>query len=275
MQRWVAHEVGPVIWGARLDTPFGEARVQRATAQVSGLRWILKQHRAPAGHRAEATALVSLAAHLGTSVPHLAARSDDPRALLLRELPGDQADARRHDDESGRIHEAAGRFVARLQTVPIAAVDPMPADEAIARRLAGWLRRSTLPGALRDLAEGLVRPDSFAGARRVWAHRDYRPANWLWHAGELAVLDFGHARADVAAADLTKLAAGAWRHSPALRDAFLRGYGGTWGDQQEAQLRSLCALHGLATASWGQTHGDEAARREGEQVLAWCAERAR
>lgn len=270
---WVVAQVGDVRWGERLDTPFGEARVQRAAAIDDSDRWILKQHRAAAGHRAETAALLTLGPQLRPHIPALVAYRDAPRALLLRQSPGTPVDQLREPTALAAAYEAAGGFLTQLQSVPLLSRDPMSIEEAIARRLAGWLDRSPLSNQLRGLANALVDPTCFTGTDRVWAHRDFQPANWLWDGTSLTVLDFGHARPDSAVADLVKLAAGPWRRDLSLKEAFQRGYRGPYDRRREAQLSSLCALHGLATASWGARHGDEAARREGEAVLRWCADR--
>jgi len=266
--RWLRRQVGDVQLGERLDAPFGEALVQRVVA--NGRRLVLKRHRSPAGYAAEAGALRRLAMTMGAWLPEVVATSEPLRTLLLREIPGKPGDQLNSEANERRAHHEAGRFMAALQARPVTP-DRMLPDEAIARRLAGWLRRSGLPDDVNRLAAKCVDPTCFRGSPRVEAHRDFQPGNWLLHGARLVVLDFGHARSDVAMADRAKLAAGPWRRRPALRAAFDAGFGAVLTAQEEQQLSSLCALHGLATAVWGDRHGDQAARAAGMAILVWCA----
>ncbi len=289
LDAFVRSHLGAYRVVAQLGGPFSEADVyvlqrappQQATAPAP-LPVVLKVHRRPAGHATEARAYAAWGQALEAWLPRLIAASTQPRALLLSWLSGASAErpAAGRRQSAGppthvvNAHRAAGRFVAALQALPVAEVDPMALDEAVARRRDGWLRRSarTLPGDLRAVAAAAVVPERFAGVSRVPAHRDFRPGNWRWDGARLGVIDLGHARPDAPMADLVKLAAGPWRAQPALKDAFLAGYGQPISASQERQLRALIALHGLATATWAQRHGDAGAYGEGLDVLRWLRE---
>jgi Ser/Thr protein kinase RdoA (MazF antagonist) len=140
----------------------------------------------------------------------------------------------------------------------------------VARRLDATCRRADSLGIpTAAVRRGFGDPAQFAGRPRVWCHRDFRPANWLWddHTG-LSVLDLEHTRLDIAEVDLVKLTTEHWAERPAARQPFLDGYGpirkGGW-----AAVQSLAWLHGLATLCWGQRHHDAHLIRLGERVLAY------
>ncbi|MCB9745612.1 MAG: phosphotransferase [Alphaproteobacteria bacterium] len=199
--------------------------------------------------------------------PRLRALDRPARCVLLEELPGEDVESIGLT-ENTELHRAAGRWLARLHALPLDEDDPMPLAEALQARLDS-LRRS-LPAAdlpLAALQEALESLD-LSGARRVRCHRDFQPRNWRWHGEALGVLDFEHARPDHPMVDLAKLEAAHWPGRPALREAFLEGYGRPLRAEERAALRVLVGLEGLFALSWGRRHGDAAFMQLGEGVLA-------
>ena len=150
----------------------------------------------------------------------------------------------------------------------------MPLDEAYARRLAAWSERArgVVPDAVvADVGAALTEAlPALATLSRVRCHRDYTPRNWLAReGGELVVLDFEHARPDLGVADLERLWVGEWRREPALREAFLAGYGRDLTADEEETLRRVAALGGLTTVVWAREHADAAFEAHGWDVLRW------
>src|SRR5690606_15377580 len=109
---------------------------------------------------------------------------------------------------------------------------------------------------------------ALATLSRVRCHRDYTPRNWLAReGGELVVLDFEHARPDLGVADLERLWGGEWRREPALREAFLAGYGRDLTADEEETLRRVAALGGLTTGLWARGRADAASEAHGRGGL--------
>jgi Ser/Thr protein kinase RdoA (MazF antagonist) len=196
-------------------------------------------------------------------LPELLDSDAEHRALLLAARPGMHP-----ADDAPKPAAAAGRWLARLHALPAPNDDTLDLSEALALRLASTCRRAEVLGLPTDaVRRGFGNPAQFAGLPRVWCHRDYRPANWLWdeHAG-LSVIDLEHTRVDAAEVDLVKLTTEHWAQRPGARQAFLDGYGptrsGCW-----AAVYSLSWLHGLATLCWGHRHKDPLLIGLGERVL--------
>jgi Ser/Thr protein kinase RdoA (MazF antagonist) len=172
------------------------------------------------------------------------------------------------------LHEQAGRFRRRLDDVPVDEHDPLPLEAAVVERWRAWLARArpSLPPELLQRVEAALDPRPFEGATRRWCHRDLGPHNWiveLTHTGpRLHVIDFGQARPDAWLVDVLKLWDDAWVRAPGLADAFWTGYGRRPDAREQAQLRQLALLHGLATATWGDRHGHAAFSSRGRAVLA-------
>ncbi|MEX1365314.1 MAG: hypothetical protein AB1Z98_19455, partial [Nannocystaceae bacterium] len=81
------------------------------------------------------------------------------------------------------------------------------------------------------------------------------------------VIDFGQARPDAWLVDAVKLRCGAWVDEPHLAEAFWTGYGRRPTPHEHGALRQLSLLHGLATAAWGDQHGEPALSAHGRAVL--------
>src|SRR5690606_14148538 len=136
-------------------------------------------------------------------VPRLIADAPALATLILERLPGVSI-----EEPSPAVHHAAGRFLAALHQLEISDDDPLLLAEALIRRTESWRRRAALePAQARVVDEHGPRRELFAGVRRVPCHRDFTPGNWLWDGETLAVIDFEHARPDLALVDLAKLCA--------------------------------------------------------------------
>lgn len=252
-------------------------------------RWgcaYLKRPRGGRAYRQERDAYRGWGAHLGRWMVPLLGHDDALRALLLGVAGGELVDQRAWSPSvlMGAFEEA-GRFRKALDEAPrLGAPDPMPLAEAMRRRAEGWARRAraSLSAEALRLADpdGLVRVMSEAGAwedaRRVACHRDFSPRNWALDVGarggpRLTVLDFEHARADVALVDRLKLWDAWWLHTPALRTAFEAGYGRSMSERERVCFGRLVWLHGVSTLVWGHEHGELEFVALGQEVLARVA----
>lgn len=203
-------------------------------------------------------------------VPALLGFDGSARALVLTCVRGERMSLGTYDlDVTTSAHAAVGRLIRALHELPVDDGDPLPLLDAVTARLDAWHDRAgdVLTPAERDGLRRLAsRREAFAAARRVPCHRDFTPDNWLLEGTGLYVLDFEHARLDVAEADLVKLRADVWAASPALEAAFLAGYGPLDGDAR-ARLDVLLALHAVATLAWAERHADAAFRALGRRAL--------
>ena len=197
---------------------------------------------------------------------------DDVSALVTEWIEGCPADADAPD-----VQRAAGRYLADLHRIGDDS-DSMPWREALRGRRDGWLRRARARA--RQAAHGL---DSVEAAfddeamqriaavlgPRVWCHRDYEARNWWIEAGtgSFRVIDFGQARPDGWLLDFVKLAESTWHREPALREAFLEGYGRSLSEDEAQALDDLGLLHGLQTYAWALEHADDSLRALGESIL--------
>ena len=275
LRAWAEAELGdPTLGGwtwTRLSSPTPGAPVVAGLArrgEDAGPReaaWVVKQHRAHRGFVQERDALrgwVPSGELGGAWVPRVRASNVELRAILLNRLPGSPVTSPADLD----VHRAAGRFLAALHGLERPDPDRVPLADAIMRRLEGWRRRARLSAGESAIVDAHApRPAWFEGVPRVPCHRDFSPRNWLWTGTTLGVVDFEHARLDLAHADLSKLAVDCWASEPGSREAFLAGYGRPLTGLDLLRLRACVVLHGLASLAWGQERGvvehvDEGAR---------------
>lgn len=244
------------------------ARLERADGAVA----YLKRH-ASAGHHAREVAALEGWARALPGTPALLAVAPPPRAwVLLGAVPGTLVASWSADDpRQGAAHEAAGAWLARLHALPFADDDPLPLADALLRRLDAWRDRSAtglLPAATwTSLGAALVALPR-DGWRRVRAHRDFSPRNWLWdEAAGLGVIDFEHARPDAEGTDVARLADGAWLGRPDLEAAFWRGYGSAPDAATHDRWRLVRGVQAATTVAWARAHGDEAFEAAGRAAL--------
>jgi Ser/Thr protein kinase RdoA (MazF antagonist) len=270
IEAWFSQQLGPTGPWVRLDAMRGSTAVFGLTT-ADGHDRVIKQFRSPRAFEQERRALAQWFGDGervgGARTPRLIAAAPELATLILERLPGAAAD---QDDVD--MHRAAGRFLAALHQLEVVDDDPLPLAEALAQRTSAWLRRVALePEQARIVEQHGPRPELFRDARRVACHRDFAPRNWLWDGEDLAVIDFEHARPDLALVDLTKLHVGVWSRRPACAAAFFEGYGRPLCDRQREQLRALVVLHGVASLAWGQERGDAELILEGRTALALAA----
>ena len=203
---------------------------------------------------------------LAPHVPRLVTVEDDPPALVMTELPGrPPADLPLALIQERDVHARAGALLARLHGVREPDEDGLCIEDALRRRAESLLRRAarTEAEALAEwAAERIARALEVASGQRlerVPCHRDFEPRNWLVQLGPpltVSLVDFEHARMDLALADLTRLRCLVWANRPDLEEAFFRGYGVRLGRIERVLLEALSWLDAVGTTVWGIRQGD-------------------
>ena len=210
----------------------------------------------------------------GARVPELLVADASLRSVVCTRLLG-ASPSGLELGELDLVHRAAGRCLAALHRQPAVDADPLPLAAALTRRHRAWSRAcaDALNARERELVLDLAPSTAlFEGARRVPCHRDFTPDNWLWDGHSLGLIDFEHARLDLALVDLAKLVVGSWDRRPALELAFFEGYGRRLSAKECTQLRSVVVLHGVASLAWGLRHHDLGFVAEGHRALALADE---
>ena len=192
---------------------------------------------------------------------------DDRRTLRLRLLPGRPLAEFSHWRERLDVAERLGAGLAELHCLPCPS-DPLPLDQALARRMEGWLRRDrgALPAALRSEVERAFDPSSLAMVARTPTHRDVHAGNVLVHEGRLALLDWEHSRADCPWFDVVRT----WGGAPAEDDAWtltLAQAAGLDPVGDRDSLRTVGLLEGVGSVVWGIQHGQPVKTRRGKSLL--------
>ena len=210
---------------------------------------IVKLHRGPDRHRQEVHAYRHWAPALGDQAPRLLAVCDQPPAIVISALPGKPlAEIQLAPQAEAEAHRQAGELLHRLHNAAPPNTDKnMPGW--LADRGEQWLTlaRALLPAARRaEIFTHLEALRALGPIPAVPCHLDYTPRNLLSTAipgtraqrlGSqrhktdrsspitISAVDYEHARYDLAARDLVRLATRVWSHRPDLERAFLEGYG--------------------------------------------------
>lgn len=222
--------------GQRVSEPGAPCAVWRVA------RGWLKQYPAPRPFEQAGRALRTWAPKLGVSVPAILDERPALRARLLGHVEG-EAVSTLAGAERERALAATGRALAALHALPIDDGDPVSLEQALGLRYAaarGALHRAGHPSLAR-LAP-LLPP--MPAARRVPCHRDIRPANLLWDGRCLGLIDWEHARPDLAELDLVRLEA-----------ADRAQVAGSYGSLDPHRLAVALQLHGAVSMAWGVRHG--------------------
>jgi hypothetical protein len=212
---------------------------------------IVKLHRGPDRHHQEVHAYRNWTPALGGRAPRLLAVSADPPAIVLTALSGAPlADLRLTAEQEAEAHRQAGEILRRLHSAAPPRTEP-DMTGWLAERGRHWLtlaeailptqRRAEIGARLRALA-------SLGPIPAVPCHLDYTPRNLLCATPDttpglplqeprvtsgaaptagltVAAVDFEHARPDLAARDLVRLATRTWPTRPGLKEAFTQSYG--------------------------------------------------
>lgn len=270
LETFCEEHLGPLTHVSFCGWAHAESNVWRVVSESQTA--YLKAHRQPRKYRQELNAYMWWAPQL-TGTPTLLGKLEgNINVLLLSEVPGDLVENLSLDSSSlCDLYRQAGAFLRRLHDLPFEDTD-IPLSEALEQRLEGWT------GAR---ARGIVEPDDLDWARarvtetlpllnpyrRVPCHRDFTGRNWLSNDGQLYVIDFEHARADLWFLDLERLT-GKWGAEPELEESFFAGYGRTLNDEERGVLERLAALSAVSTIVWAREHGDLTFEAYGRERLA-------
>jgi Ser/Thr protein kinase RdoA (MazF antagonist) len=203
----------------------GTLVVRVATA---GGHVVVKQHRSQERHAQEVHAYRNWTSALGHQSPRLLGVDPDARAIIVSAAAGAPiAEASLSPADEGAAFAGLGEALKRFHGAGPAR-DDTNMVAWLAERGSRWLDaarhvvppsdRITIKAHLRAL-EGLGRLPT------VPCHLDFTPRNVLVGPRGITVIDFEHARYDLAARDLVRLATRTWPRRQGSRPAFLRGYG--------------------------------------------------
>jgi len=190
---------------------------------------IIKLHRTRERHDQEVHAYRHWTGVLGERAPRLLAEHPDPPMVILSALPGHPAAfLDLAPDQEHALHAQAGSLLRMLHLA-----EPCRPDTDIAawlcergeRRLA--LAAAILPAAQRAQFRAHLRALAALGPLpTVPCHLDFTPRNLLRDEdGTVRLIDFEHARHDLAARDLVRFEDRIWKRRPELKAAFLDTYG--------------------------------------------------
>ncbi|MFI7598264.1 aminoglycoside phosphotransferase family protein [Actinoplanes sp. NPDC049681] len=222
--------------------------VLRAVTAVGEV--IVKVHRGSDRHRQEVHAYRHWAPALSDLVPRLLAYSDDPPAIVISALAGRPlAVSHLTPGLEAEAYRQSGELLQRLHTAGPPSTEPnLPCW--LAERGEYWLAlaETLLPATRRaEIRAHLHALANLGPIPAVPCHLDYTPRNLLCATPDtptacagtqqhrmgggnptsisIGAIDFEHARYDLAARDLVRLATRTWIRRPDLEHAFLMGYG--------------------------------------------------
>lgn len=261
----------------------GEAQVWRLRRARDNGPVYLKSHRQAGKWEGEVHAYeCGWASSFGDYAPRLlAAREEEPRAVLLTELPGAPMEqATLSLQQESAAWEAAGRALASLHALtndwfgachrdgaPQGTAETDPA-RFVLTSLEDGIKRCLRVGVLSPGEETFVRARlatgvdaAFAGEKAVPCHRDYTPRNWLVTQNDgiwRGVIDFEHTRWDVRARDLCRWWDREFLERPDLVRAFFAGYaGGPPNEGLTAQIWVMRLANALNGIGWSVEHDDQ------------------
>jgi len=218
----------------------------------------------------------------------LAAREEEPLALLVSELPGRIMEKLQLPTGQERmVWHAAGRALAGLHDFAVGecfgpcardgtCIDGAMSDarEYVSAELDRWTESGVRVGWINDDELAVIRAaqqlvPAFAGERPTPCHRDYCPANWLvTDDGNWAgTLDFELAYWDVRVADFSRYPDWEWMRRPDLVEALLDGYGRSLTTVEEQQCLVARTRYALSAIVWGAEHSFHGFAEEGRQAI--------
>lgn len=286
---WCASVLGPVELASDCSKshPGGLASTWRLRS-AAGYCY-LKTHRGPSYWGTEVHAYEQWASAFGCFAPKLlAVRNEEPRALVVSELPGKCLEnLQLLVPQERAVWRAAGQALAALHGLATGEYfgpcrrDGTPASDPthdarghVASCLENRLERGIRMGYLSDdeVAIGRAALDlvpAFEGELPVPCHRDYCPANWLvtddgvWS----GVADFEFARWDVRVTDFARYPDWDWISRPDLTEAFFDGYGRSFSPEEEQQRLVAHVQYALDAIVWGNDNAYHGFAADGRQAL--------
>lgn len=218
----------------------------------------------------------------------IAVRRNEPRALVISELPGrSMHQTELSDEQAVEAWRLAGQKLSILHDSargswfgPVHA-DGNPSGPIITdaptyinQYLDEWTERGLALDAISPEDVALLRAarsliPAFADEQPVPCHRDYCPVNWLVdESGKWAgVIDFEFAHWDVRVADFSRYPDWEWMEKPHLIDAFFDGYGRKLTAKEEEQLLVAHVQYALSAIVWGQEASFFGFKKEGQDAM--------
>lgn len=224
----IAHRVDPMARVLGWPTGHRGVRVLHAHTAWHG-PIVVKVHQRPELHRQEVHAYREWTGVLGQHAPELLASFETSHAIVTSAVPARPlSEQKLTPEQQEHAHREAGRLLRVFHTAAPQHDNP-PMTAWLAERGRQWIKAT----------DDLLTPEQFHAANghmdtlaelgpipSVPCHLDYTPGNLLRaDDGTITVIDFEHARLDLAARDLVRMANGHWPDHPEHEAAFLDGYG--------------------------------------------------
>ena len=249
---------------------YGESHIVEAEAASVG-RVFLKSHRKSANYSAELAAYQMVVPHLRGRAPSLVAFDDEHQLLVLTAVRGTRVDILDDERDYLAAHGLAGEVLSWFHAAaPIESIEDWADRQQ--HRLDEWLARDTLRVVRRDeraFVSSMVRAISHSeNVDLVWAHRDWRPRNWIYDGIVVYAIDFEHSRQDHWTADVSQLYFSEWTGRRDLAEAFFAGYGRSLSPSDWEKLTALAAISCLVTIIWSLHDGAEDIAANARQSLA-------
>jgi aminoglycoside/choline kinase family phosphotransferase len=231
-----------------------------------GQEFVVKQHGSRAKHDREVHAYQRWTAALGSSAPRIIAADSRAMMIIITTLPGKPC----RDECIAAAHQQAGALLRRFH-------DAEPPRDL--PWFPGWLNHRVRHWSIQArtllshadtvvINRHLTALTELGMPRGVPCHLDFQPRNWMVdNSGNVAVIDFEHARTDLPARDFVRLRFRVWASRPDLREAFLAGYGRRLTAAEEKLIWHLGALDVLTALARGQQSGDATLTASGHATL--------
>ncbi|MGH3155505.1 MAG: phosphotransferase enzyme family protein [Streptosporangiaceae bacterium] len=259
-----------ILGSCEVTAVLGNAVVRVRDAR--GQEFVVKQHGSRAKHDREVHAYQRWTAALGSSSPRIIAADSTAMAIVITALPGEPCS----EEYTTAAHHQAGALLRRLH-------DAEPPRDLpwfpgwLDDRVRHWTSQADNLLSAEDHAiiDGHLSALARVGVPRgVPCHLDFQPRNWLLDtSGNLALIDFEHARTDLPARDFVRLRFRVWASRPDLREAFFVGYGRRLTDAEDEVVWHLGALDALTALARGRQTGDPALITSGHATLSQLRQR--
>ncbi|MEW2163762.1 aminoglycoside phosphotransferase family protein [Streptomyces sp. NPDC007084] len=269
VRRFAEQAAGRIATWTDASWDRGSSRVWRADG-ASGRAWYVKIHQNARFHQREVAAYRSWVPSLGPAVPTLVSADTALLAVVITAVPGRSLHGIAPPPEQQQLlFHRIGALAAAIHrsAAPLPAEEGVPALAKVERHLEA-ARPYLRPGDEEFIRRIVARAEDVPLLDRVPTHGDFQLRNLLLDDdGSLAVIDFERSEPGPAIRDLVRLS-DAWATQPALRDAFMSGYGRRLGPAEEERFVVDSTLDALSGIQYGATHCDAETQERGHRTLA-------